>query len=73
MLTGDAMKRTGDNLGKNMQACFRCYTGPNFGGNVASPCFDAKLDTEHFPTTPCPGGIRSNIIFPKYALIIFTA
>ncbi|KAH8885545.1 hypothetical protein GQ53DRAFT_797195 [Thozetella sp. PMI_491] len=64
MLSGDAMKRTADSLGKNMQSCFRCYTGPNFGGNVASPCFDAKLDTEHFPTTPCPGGIRSNIIFP---------
>jgi hypothetical protein len=64
MLTGDATRRKSQGLGKNMQSCFRCYTGPNFGGNVASPCFDSKLDTDSFPKGPCPGGIRSNIIFP---------
>lgn len=30
-----------------------------------SPCMDPKYDTDHFPTQPCAGGIRSNIIFPQ--------
>ena len=64
MLAGDSMLRESLKLGKNMQQCYRCYTGPNFGGNVASPCFDAKLDTDYLPKTACLGGIRSNIIFP---------
>ncbi len=64
MLAGDATRRKATNLGKNMQSCFRCYTGPNFGGNVKSPCFDPVLDTEELPKGPCLGGIRSNIIFP---------
>ncbi|KAK0702317.1 hypothetical protein B0H67DRAFT_524071 [Lasiosphaeris hirsuta] len=64
MFAGDAKRRTSTNLGKNMQSCFRCYSGPNFKGNVYSPCFDPKLDTEGFPTTPCLGGIRSSVIFP---------
>ena len=66
MFAGNSLQRKSAGLGKNMQSCFRCYTGANFGGNVASPCFDAKLDTEGFPATACPGGIRSNIIFPLY-------
>jgi hypothetical protein len=64
MLAGDATRTASAGLGKNMQACFRCYTGPNFQGNVDSPCFDPKLDTEGFPSGMCLGGIRSNIIFP---------
>ncbi|TRX93758.1 hypothetical protein FHL15_005434 [Xylaria flabelliformis] len=64
MLTGESTRRNSTGLGKNMQSCFRCYTGPNFEGNVYSPCFDPKLDTEYFPTGPCLGGIRTNIIFP---------
>ncbi len=65
MLTGDSMRRKSFGFGKNMQSCFRCFSGPNFGGNTASPCFDTKIDTDSLPAGPCPGGIRSNIIFPK--------
>lgn len=64
MFAGDALNRKSTGHGRNMQSCFRCYTGPNFQGNVMSPCFDPKLDTESFPSTPCPGGIRSSVIFP---------
>ncbi|KAK3684331.1 hypothetical protein B0T22DRAFT_539216 [Podospora appendiculata] len=64
MFSGDASRRKSAGLGKNMQSCYRCYTGPNFKGNNMSPCMDPKLDTEGFPTTPCPGGIRSSVIFP---------
>jgi hypothetical protein len=64
MFSGDANRKVSAGLGRNTQSCYRCYTGPNFQGNVQSPCFDPKLDTEGFPTTPCPGGIRSSVIFP---------
>ncbi|KAF2477148.1 uncharacterized protein BDR25DRAFT_339158 [Lindgomyces ingoldianus] len=64
MLSGDATLRTSKGASMKRQNCFRCYTGPNFGGDVAAPCQDAKLDTETFPTGPCKGGIRSNILFP---------
>ncbi|PSN73608.1 hypothetical protein BS50DRAFT_597111 [Corynespora cassiicola Philippines] len=64
MLTGDSTRRTSENLGKNMQQCYRCFTEPNFGGSMYSPCLDPKYDTDHLPTQPCAGGIRSNIIFP---------
>ncbi|KAI1810090.1 hypothetical protein GGS20DRAFT_580173 [Poronia punctata] len=60
MLTDDSTRRDSTGLGKNMQSCFRCYTGPNFEGNVYSPCFDPELDPEHFPTEPCLGGIRNS-------------
>ncbi|KAL5318248.1 hypothetical protein ACEPPN_013307 [Leptodophora sp. 'Broadleaf-Isolate-01'] len=64
MLVGDPMRRT--SLGSKMkrQNCFRCYTGPNFGGDTGAPCSDSNVDTEAFPTKPCPGGIRSNLLFP---------
>ncbi|CAI6341417.1 unnamed protein product [Periconia digitata] len=65
MLTGDAMRRTPTNLGKNKQQCYRCYPEPNWGGSPYPPCMDPKWDTEHLPQQPCPGGIRSNIIFPQ--------
>ncbi|KAF2786948.1 hypothetical protein K505DRAFT_258787 [Melanomma pulvis-pyrius CBS 109.77] len=64
MLTGDATRRTSENLGKNMQQCYRCFSEPNFGGSPYSPCLDPKWDTDYLPKQPCPGGIRSNIIFP---------
>ncbi|KAK4215045.1 hypothetical protein QBC37DRAFT_137671 [Rhypophila decipiens] len=65
MFSGDPNRRTPSGLGmKATQSCYRCFTGPNFQGNTYSPCFDPKLDTEGFPTTPCPGGIRSSVIFP---------
>jgi hypothetical protein len=73
MLAGDPMRRKSAGLGKNMQSCFRCFSGPNFGGNTYSPCFDPKLDTETFPATPCPGGIRSSVIFPKYVVPLIGA
>ncbi|KAF2014368.1 hypothetical protein BU24DRAFT_451437 [Aaosphaeria arxii CBS 175.79] len=64
MLVGDANKRAKEGSGLKSQTCFRCYTGPNFAGDNAAPCADGKLDTEAFPTAPCPGGIRSNILYP---------
>jgi hypothetical protein len=64
MLTGDSTQRKSDNLGKNTQQCYRCFTAENFGGSMYSPCMDPELDSDHLPTRPCPGGIRSNIIFP---------
>jgi hypothetical protein len=65
MLTGDSMRRTSENLGQKMQQCYRCYPGPgNFEGVFTSPCMDPKWDTDYLPKQPCPGGIRSNIIFP---------
>jgi len=62
MLVGDPTARATRNM--KLQNCYRCYTGPNFGGDNAAPCQDATLDTEHFPTKACLGGIRSNILFP---------
>lgn len=67
MLTGDSMRRTPEKLGRNMQQCYRCFSEPDFGGSMYSPCFDPKWDTDHLPKQACPGGIRSNIIFPLYA------
>jgi hypothetical protein len=67
MLVGDAAKRAKVGSGLKSQTCFRCYTGPNFGGDNAAPCQDATLDTEAFPTKACLGGIRSNILYPTYA------
>ena len=64
MFSGDAKRKVSAGQGRNMQSCYRCFTKDNFGGNTASPCFDSKLDTETFPKTPCPGGIRSSVIFP---------
>ncbi|KAI1337477.1 hypothetical protein F5Y15DRAFT_155301 [Xylariaceae sp. FL0016] len=63
MLVGDPNKREADPKLK-MQNCYRCYTGPNFGGDVSAPCADGKIDTQHLPTAPCKGGIRSNVLFP---------
>jgi hypothetical protein len=62
MLVGDSALRTaGGHTPKN---CFRCFTGPNFGGDLYAPCQDPKLDTPYLPTEPCPGGIRTNVHFP---------
>ncbi|KAI1852598.1 hypothetical protein JX265_003080 [Neoarthrinium moseri] len=64
MLVGDPTSRSRKDSTLKRQNCFRCYTGPNFGGDVSAPCQDAKIDTEALPTGPCKGGIRSNILFP---------
>jgi hypothetical protein len=42
MLVGDAAQRTKKGTGLKTQTCFRCYSGPNFGGDNAAPCADAK-------------------------------
>ncbi|KAH7416742.1 hypothetical protein BKA64DRAFT_768408 [Cadophora sp. MPI-SDFR-AT-0126] len=42
MLVGDATQRTKIGSGRKSQSCFRCYTGPNFGGDNAAPCQDAN-------------------------------
>jgi len=42
MLVGDAARRTKKGSGLKSQTCFRCYSGPNFGGDNAAPCADAK-------------------------------
>ncbi|KAG9232511.1 hypothetical protein BJ875DRAFT_404779 [Amylocarpus encephaloides] len=63
MLTGDANQRAKIGSGKKSQSCFRCYNGPNFGGDNAAPCADAKLDTEELPKGQCQG-IRSNVLYP---------
>ncbi|KAK1750408.1 hypothetical protein QBC47DRAFT_310055 [Echria macrotheca] len=64
MFSGDAARRVPSGFGKNMQSCYRCFPGVNFQGNTMSPCMDPKIDSEGFPKTPCPGGIRSSVIFP---------
>jgi len=61
MLVGDPMRRTPK---YKSQSCFRCYTGPNFGGDNMAPCADSKVDFEGFPPAACPGGIRSNVLYP---------
>jgi len=45
------------------QSCYRCYSGPNFGGDNLGPCSDPKLDTESFPKNKCYG-IRSTVNYP---------
>ncbi|CAI6307961.1 unnamed protein product [Periconia digitata] len=63
MLSGDPTINKADPKMKK-QNCYRCYTGPNFGGDNAAPCADSKLDTQALPKDVCKGGIRSNILFP---------
>ena len=64
MLVGDPAKRAQTSSNLRLQNCYRCYTGPNHGGDVGAPCQDNRVDTEALPTKACPGGIRSNILFP---------
>ncbi|KAH8900242.1 hypothetical protein GQ53DRAFT_869639 [Thozetella sp. PMI_491] len=64
MLVGDPNMRSRPDATLKRQNCYRCYTGPNFGGDVSAPCQDGKIDTEALPPKACPGGIRSNIHFP---------
>jgi len=64
MLVGNATNRAKIGSGRKTQSCFRCYSGPNFGGDNDAPCADPSLDTETLPANACKGGIRSNILFP---------
>lgn len=41
MLFGNAMRRTSQE-GMRSQSCFRCFTGPDFAGDIRSPCADPK-------------------------------
>jgi len=61
MFVGDVQRRTP--LYKT-QSCFRCFSAKNFGGDDAAPCTDARRDFEGFPPQPCPGGWRSNVLYP---------
>lgn len=61
MLVGDPNNRKPK---YKSQSCFRCYSGPNFGGDDMAPCADSRRDFEGFPPQPCPGGIRSNVLYP---------
>jgi len=63
MLVGDAARRE-LNPGTERQNCFRCYTGPNYGGDTGAPCMDNRVDTPDLPKKPCAGGIRTNVAFP---------
>lgn len=64
MLVGDPNMRSRPDTKLKRQNCYRCYTGPNFGGDIGAPCQDDRVDSEALPSKPCPGGIRSNIHFP---------
>lgn len=64
MLVGDPNERSRSDTKLKRQNCYRCYTGPNFGGDIGAPCMDDRVDTEALPNKVCPGGIRSNILFP---------
>ena len=57
MFAGDPALRT--TKGTNAGICHRCMGN----GEGFAPC-DSK-DSSSFPPKPCPGGIRSTIIFPQ--------
>ncbi|KAF3762902.1 hypothetical protein M406DRAFT_342021 [Cryphonectria parasitica EP155] len=63
MLVGDYTRRTNPGSTLKYQNCFRCYTGPNYGGDTSAPC-QGSNDYQGLPPQACPGGIRSNILFP---------
>jgi len=63
MLVGDPADRERPATLKR-QNCFRCYTGPNHGGDTGAPCQDGNTDHDALPAKVCPGGIRSNVLFP---------
>ncbi|KAF5848945.1 hypothetical protein GGP41_010090 [Bipolaris sorokiniana] len=67
MLVGDAANRVSKN--RKSQTCFRCYTGPNFGGDNAAPCQDAN----------CWDGVnldspdhKSHVAYPTNGPALFT-
>ena len=64
MFVGDPTLRAQPATNLSTQTCFRCYTAPDFGGDELAPCQDGRVDSWHLPNVPCPGGIRSNILFP---------
>ncbi|KAK3312675.1 hypothetical protein B0H66DRAFT_378848 [Apodospora peruviana] len=45
------------------QNCFRCFSSPDFGGDLFAPCQDDRVDTMFLPPRFCYG-LRSNIVFP---------
>ena len=43
MLAGDPAQRSRTGTKMKRQICYRCYTGPNFGGDTGAPCQDDKF------------------------------
>lgn len=43
MLVGDPNMRSRPDTKLKRQNCYRCYTGPNFGGDFGAPCMDNKF------------------------------
>ncbi|KAL7624221.1 hypothetical protein AAE478_005780 [Parahypoxylon ruwenzoriense] len=43
MLSGDAMMRSRPDTKLKRQNCYRCYTGPNYGGDTGAPCMDDRF------------------------------
>ena len=55
MLVGDPNMRSRPDTSLKRQNCYRCYTGPNFGGDVSAPCQDAKCVYSHLLFQQCFG------------------
>jgi hypothetical protein len=51
MLVGDPMERSRTGTTLKRQNCYRCYTGPNFGGDTAAPCQGSYVDSSILPPT----------------------
>jgi len=66
MLVGNAARRRSDDLDPNSPEAkatsFRCFTGNSLGEGTPSY---GPADSFDLPKTPCSGGIRSNIYFPR--------
>ncbi|KAL8377274.1 hypothetical protein RB595_008113 [Gaeumannomyces hyphopodioides] len=62
MLAGDVSRTT--KAGGPLTICHRCLSASErvMGGSGA-PC--DRSDTSEFPSKPCPGGIRTTVIFPS--------
>ena len=60
MFAGDPLAR--EQSFSSAYSIYRCYTDGPFEPN---PMGVADSDTQTFPTTHCPGGMRVNINFPK--------
>jgi hypothetical protein len=65
MLIGDPSYRTpSPNTDELKSIAFRCFTTPWGPAPPNSAIGDEKWDTRHFPSEPCPYGLRVNNFFP---------
>ena len=62
MFVGDVMRREPK---YKSQSCFRCYSGPNFGGDDQAPCADSRLDFENGYTLYFTGSIAATAYPPR--------